>query len=62
MGTRGLGRYAGTISQLSGWVGSPVHQHKQYGGACWIGNQGGDLRDIRLWVHGGGFLRAPTIA
>jgi hypothetical protein len=62
MGTRGLGRYPRTTSQLSGWVGTPVHQHNQHGGACRIGNEGGGARDSRLRVHGGGSLRATIIA
>jgi hypothetical protein len=56
MGTRGLGRYPGTTSQFSGWVGSPVHQHNQHSGARRIGNQGGGARDRRLRIHGGGSL------
>jgi hypothetical protein len=62
METRGLGRYPGAIAQLSGWVGSPVHQHKEHSGARRVGNQGGGARDIRLRVYGGGSLRATTIA
>jgi hypothetical protein len=38
MGTRGLGRYPGAMSQLSSWVRTPVDQHKQHGSARRIGD------------------------